>query len=210
MKSNYEIMRDSMQKKFLKYDQEHMIEKFNLKYDEDYLYIRFCKDWYRIHRRTGKVEGSPDHFASCTDAGYNETMSIFDVLCDSKEGCSLSGRFCNMDQLKGTVRSAGPGSGLFVQQVRCFDGKTAMLGRACEALGGEKRTIGDVSYCLYPFDFLPMMLQFWNSDEEFPANLKIMWDENVLDYVRYETTFFIVSHMLSCIKERMDAESVQT
>ena len=69
---------------------------------------------------------------------------------------------------------------------------------------------GDVSYCLYPFDFLPMMLQFWNSDEEFPANLKIMWDENVLDYVRYETTFFIVSHMLSCIKERMDAESVQT
>ena len=58
MKSNYEIMRDSMQKKFLKYDQEHMIEKCNLKYDEDYLYIRFCKDWYRIHRRTGKVEGS--------------------------------------------------------------------------------------------------------------------------------------------------------
>lgn len=209
MKSNYEIMRDSMQKKFLKYDQEHMIEKFNLKYDEDYLYIRFCKDWYRIHRRTGKVEGSADHFASCTDAGYNETMSIFDVLCDSKEGCSLSGRFCNMDQLKERfvlpVRVAAFSFSRFaalMERPQCLAGPVR--------LWAEKRTIGDVSYCLYPFDFLPMMLQFWNSDEEFPANLKIMWDENVLDYVRYETTFFIVSHMLSCIKERMDAESVQT
>lgn len=49
-----------------------------------------------------------------------------------------------------------------------------------------------------------MMLQFWNSDEEFPASLKIMWDENILDYLHYETTFFIVSHMLCRIQEMME------
>ena len=50
-----------------------------------------------------------------------------------------------------------------------------------------------------------MMLQFWNSDEEFPANLKIMWDENILDYIHFETAQFVAFHVLHRIEEIMDA-----
>lgn len=197
-------MRDSMQVKFLDYDQTHMIEKFHLEWDAAYLYIKFVGRMYRIDRKSGKVEWSADAFVNCVDAGYNEAMSIFDVLCDAKDDCCLSGRFCQIDQLKGTVRSAGPGGTIFLRQIQYLDHKTEAFCKACEALGGEKEKIGDVSYRLYPFNFLPMILQFWNSDEEFPANLKIMWDEHILDYIHYETSFFIVSHVLRRIKEMIE------
>lgn len=205
-KSNYEIMRDRMQVKFLEYDQKHMIEKFQLKHDGDYLYIKFVGRLYRIGRKSGKVEWSDDAFDSCTDANYNEAMSIFDILCYSKDGCHLSGKFCNVNQLKGTVYSSSASGELFFHETRYLDGKTEELCRACEELGGKKAGIaGDVSYCLYPFEFLPMMLQFWNSDEEFPANLKIMWDENIQDYVHFETSGFIVVHVLDRIKGLIDS-----
>lgn len=204
MKSNYDTMRDLMQVQFLEYDQTHMIEKFQLKYDEAYLYIKFVGRMYRINRRSGKVEWSEDAFQSCTDAGYNEAMSIFDILCYSKDDCRLSGKFCNINELKGTVQSSRAGGSIFFHQTQYFDGKTEELCQACESLGGKKGSVGDVSYCLYPFEFLPMMLQFWNSDEEFPANLKIMWDENILDYVHFETSFFIAGHVLLRIREMME------
>ena len=78
--SNYETMQNSMQIRFLKYNQEFMIEKFHLDHDGDNLYIRFCGRMYRISRRSGKVTWSEDGFLNCIDAGYNEAMSIYDVF----------------------------------------------------------------------------------------------------------------------------------
>lgn len=202
-KSNYEIMRDRMQLQFLEYDQRRMIDKFHLEHDGDYLYIQFVRRPYRIHRGSGRVEWSENAFKSCTVAGYNEAMSIFDVLCCSKDDCCLSGRFCNIGQRKGTVQSSPGGGAVFYHQIRALDGRTESFRRACALLGGEPEGPGDIAYRLYPFDFLPMILQFWNSDEEFPASLNVMWDENVLDYVHYETTYFIVSHVLNRICEIM-------
>ena len=37
--SNYEKMKNEMANAFLKYDQEAVIRKFDLKYDEAYLYL---------------------------------------------------------------------------------------------------------------------------------------------------------------------------
>ena len=39
--SNYEITKRRVQKDFLKYDQEKMMQKFSLKADENYLYIHW-------------------------------------------------------------------------------------------------------------------------------------------------------------------------
>lgn len=92
--SNYEIMKNQMSAKFLEYDQNHMITKFSLPHDEQYLYIRFVGREYRISRSTGRVAWSEDHFLTETEADYNEAMTIYDVLCYSKEDCALAGKFC--------------------------------------------------------------------------------------------------------------------
>ena len=54
--SNYEITKRRVQGEFLKYDQEKMIQKFNLDFDENYLYIKFIGHLYRIDRKTGYLE----------------------------------------------------------------------------------------------------------------------------------------------------------
>ena len=40
-KSNYQIMQEQMAERFLRYDQEKMIEKFQLACNAEYIYITF-------------------------------------------------------------------------------------------------------------------------------------------------------------------------
>ena len=41
--SNYEKMKNNIAIRFLQYNQEDMIQKFDLEHDEMYLYIFFCR-----------------------------------------------------------------------------------------------------------------------------------------------------------------------
>jgi len=83
-----------------------MIEKFHLTYDESYLYIDFVGRPNRVGRRSGVVEWSEDGFVTAQEADYNASMTIYDVLCWYKDDCTLSGRFCPANMLKGTIRSS--------------------------------------------------------------------------------------------------------
>ena len=53
--------------------------------------------------------------------------------------------------------------------------------------------------------FLPLVFQFWESDEEFPPVLKFMWDENVLDYLRFETLYYVMGDFLDALDQAFDA-----
>ncbi|KIR01336.1 hypothetical protein P261_00150 [Lachnospiraceae bacterium TWA4] len=201
--SNYDIMRDRMENEFLKYDQEKMIQKFNLTYDEDYLYINFIHQLYRVNRKTGRVEGSlSGTFEDAYHANYNEAMTIFDVLGYSKDDCHLSGQFVKLDNLKGVVQlsTSHTNSSMFADITKYFDEHFEDLSSACEKLGGIKQNIGDLSYQIPLFDFLPIIFQFWESDDEFDAILKVMWDENIIQYIHYETCFFAMSHLFNKLK----------
>jgi hypothetical protein len=155
---------------------------------------------------TGRVEWSENGFAEVFDADYSEAMSIFDVLCCSKEGCSLAGEFVSVNNLPGIVAGARSGNGMFNESAVFFDGKTDALARACERLGGKKIPQGDVGYRLNVFDFLPIELRFWESDDEFGSSLNLLWDRNLLQYIHYETSYFIAGHLMRRLKEFMEGE----
>ena len=53
------------------------------------------------------------------------------------------------------------------------------------------------------FDGLSIVVQLWLGDEEFPPNLRFLWDENALDYIRYETMYFAKGMLLERIREEM-------
>ena len=55
------------------------------------------------------------------------------------------------------------------------------------------------------FSFLPVIVRFWDSDEEFPATLQLLADKNILDYMHYETLMFALSYLLDRLKSEMDA-----
>ena len=102
--SNHEITKNNTKELFLTYDQEKMIKKWDLKHDEEYLYINFLNTPYRINRLTGNVEELDLSGGVLREAGFSDTLSIFDVLCYSKDDCRLAGTFCTRNCVYGRSR----------------------------------------------------------------------------------------------------------
>lgn len=203
--SNYEITKRRVQSDFLKYDQEKMIQKFSLESDDKYLYIKFIGHLYRIDRSTGYLEWSEDNFKTCTEGDFNEALTIYDLLCDSKENCRASGDYINLQSLSSLQPSSKKlGDGLFHGKEKVFDHKEELLCSVCDKLGGIKAGKGDVAYEIPLFDFLLCRIQFWNSDDEFEAQLQIFMDKNILDFIRYETVWYAVGHLMRRLTEELE------
>ncbi len=202
--SNYDKMKDEMSEVFLRYDQHSMIQKFALEHDENNLYLLFLNRKYRVNRFTGRVTWSKDSFQTVEDADYNEVMTIYDVLCYSKENCCLAHEWVNTGSLS-TVQGGTlvKGGDFFHRSGEYFSGKADLLARACEVLVGRKAEGGDLAYELDLFPFLPIILRFWDADEDFPASLQVFVDQNILDYMHYETLMFAIGHLLNRLKEEM-------
>ena len=199
-RSNYDTMKLQMRGEFLKYDQDAMIGRFGLRATAEHIFIPFLGREYSVDRRTGDVA------SDAGEAGYNEAMTIYDVLCYSRPGCGAAGACVNMASLS-SIQGSSPrqeGEGLFGAFAKAFDGRDAALAAACERLGGAPGGKGDVGYRIPMFDFLPVMLQFWDSDDEFPASLQLFVDANMLDFMHYETVWFAFSHLLERLREEMD------
>ena len=75
--------------------------------------------------------------------------------------------------------------------------------RACRELGGVDMGMGELSFRLPLFDFLPVIVQFWSSDEEFPPVFKLMWDENVLMFLRFETVCYAARFLVMRLQAHM-------
>ena len=202
--TNYDKTKISMERVFLQYDQEAMIHKFSLKHDSDWLYLTFVNRIYRINRKTGNVQWSDDHFKTVFEADHNAAMTIYDVLCYSKDGCHLSHEFVNISSLS-SVRTGNlsQNSGFFQHTADFFNGKITELRHSCMALSGKELKKGDVSFELELFPFLPIAIYFWEADDEFPASLQVLADKNILDYMHYETLMFALTHLFCRLKEEM-------
>ena len=142
-RNNYEQMRDKMRGAFLQYDQQKMIDKFHLDHDAAYLYLTFLSRAYRIDRSTGVVTWSDDGFVQTTEADYNESMTIYDVLCYSKDDCRLAGRFCPLHAAKGCASTVRVGGDLFQPAAKQFQGRTELLKKdAGQSLTAGRRCVG--------------------------------------------------------------------
>ena len=197
--SNYDITKKRMQPEFLKYDQNKMIEKFGLESDADSIYITLFSQKYRVDRKSGAV------YLGNNEADHNAAMTIYDILCWSKDDCTASGELVNMHSLS-TLHSGSVtlGGGLFDKSAQFFSGKEDALEQALISLGGEKWGRGDVSYRLPMFGNLWAGVMFWSADEEFPASLNLMVDKNLLQYMHFETMWFAMSLLLENIRAEME------
>ena len=129
-------------------------------------------------------------------------MTLMDLVCDSKEDRHLSGRWKNMADF-GLLFHRNHLEQEKDPWAEKFQNDQAGFRRACAALGGKPVKLGDIGYAIEVFDGLPIALQLWLGDEEFPPNLRFLWDENALQYIRYETMFYCLGVLLERIGEEM-------
>ena len=201
-KNNYLIQTQQAKAHFLTYDQDAIIRKLKLEADAEYLYPVLLSCRYRISRATGNMECRQD--GTWVDGNsFGEVMTMLDLVCDSREDRFVSGRWKDMQDFGLRFHSSlledkkDPWALLFQENPKAFK-------KACEALGGTPMPNGDIAYAIELFDGLPVMLQLWFGDDEFPPNLRLLWDENAWMYIRYETMHFAKGMILSKLKEKMD------
>lgn len=54
---------------------------------------------------------------------------------------------------------------------------------ACEQAGGVPTPMGDAAYIFYALPRLPMLVNYWCGDEDFPSSCKILFDRSASHYL---------------------------
>ena len=216
MTGNYEKQVFLARDIFLKYDRKAITDKFQLESDEEYIYIQLLDRMYRVSAKDGAVEAAKNNMCGkkenrekenaceyelCLD--YNVVMTIYDVLCYSKEKPKLAGEWCPLQNLQVTLSS--PDADTFTQKyAEHFSGKSARLQEACRRIGGRKPEISagaDVCWEFDIFPFFPVQLRFWEKDEEFPPQIRLLWDKNSLKFMHFETLYYVMHLLLDHLRK---------
>lgn len=218
--SNHEITKHRVMSGIASYDVPKAIRQFGLLSDMRYLYVDFMTRHYRIDLKSGSTEWSEDRLFGAAksvfvhEADFNEVLSIFDILFYSKEDASLCGEYTVMQNLSRVQTTASyAGKGAFHKYEEFWDPQPEKLAAACERLGGVPGGKGDVSYKIPVFQWtvpaqkttavqqIDMIMRFWQSDEDFPASLQFLFDQNLLQFMHYETVWYVVSHFFSLLEQ---------
>ena len=203
--SNYDLQVDMAKKIFLEYDQDMLIRKFSLDADDRWIFLLYLNTPCRISRTTGAVEElTEDRWQECRD--FSTVMTIYDLLCHAKgvHAPVLIGQWCTVGTF--VVTGVTETETFTKKYAKVFDGHLPALKAACESLGGvlQPKMAGADLTCRFPVTpYFPVLLQFWEGDEEFPPKLLLLWDRNTEAFMHFETTFYLQGDLLNRLKNRM-------
>jgi hypothetical protein len=199
--NNYLIQARQAQERFTAYDQDALIAKLKLRHDPEYLYVTMLSESYRIHRKTGAISRETE--SGWADANsFDEVMTLLDLVCDSRNDRFLTGSWKSLTDF-GLMFHRNLTEAKNDPWADRFESNPEGFRRACESLNGIPYHRGDIAYAIELFDGLPILVQLWFGDEDFPACLRFLLDENALMYLKYETMHYAKGLLLEKIKERM-------
>lgn len=203
---NYDLQVDIAKEIFLKYDQEQIIRKFCMDADERYLYLTYLNTPCRIDRQTAALEELIcGKWKECRE--YATVMTVYDLLCHHKgdQLPALTGQWCTVGNF--VVTGVTETDTFTKKYAHLFDGRLDNLKLSCEKLGAQLQPsmAGADLTCRIPVtSFFQVLLQFWSGDEEFPAKLMLLWDKNAMQFIHFETTFYLQGDLLSRVLQNME------
>ena len=202
---NYAIALDRARMRFLEYDGRRLQDRPGVHVDGTQLRFLFLGTEASVSRTSGHVVFSLGELTWPAD--YSEGLAVYDWLCDARPDAAASGEFCPVYALPGVTVG---GSGLAItggSLPERIDRRPEGFRTACAALGGERIPLGDIGFRLPVFPGLSMMLKFYGGDEDFPPSLTFLWDKNTLDFVRYETVYYLAGALCTRLNRLMDGET---
>lgn len=145
-----------------------------------------------------------------SEAQFNEAMTIYDLLGYAQPSCHASGTMVNMKSLHTKIAATAPRPSSFyaAQEARlaAYEAQqSGILAQAAQIIGGTPLNKADVSAQFTVINDLTMQIQLWLPDEDFPASLQFFWDENVLQYMHYETVWYANGFIL----EELEAQCLK-
>lgn len=199
--SEYEKVCAQWRETFAGLDPERLAKILHLKRDTEYLYIEYFQTLYRLGLGDGGLEKKGEDGWN-SELYFNESMAVYHLLYYTKDLPVVSGKWVSSHSIDGVVsRNPNVPDPLLDPFARRYTGHTGELEEACRELGGEKIAQGDVGYEFEAFPCLHLRLVFWDADEDFPAQVQILVDQKVTDFLHYETVGCVISDLL----EKLDA-----
>ncbi len=194
---NYAAMLDAAKKRFCTYEPAAIAARPGVTQLETGFSTVFLGMKTLVDGKTGDITVDGEA------ADFGQSLTVFDWLCDRKENAAASYVFCPVSSLPGVLVR---GNGL-VMNTNVLAGKADRDPRrfiaACEAMGGRQIALGDVGIELMVFPDLPCQIKFYFSDEEFPAAMTLLWDSNTLQFLRYESIYYLAGCLLRRIQRLM-------
>ena len=198
--NNYAVMEENARLLFLTYPHEKIASNPAVKFEEGYYQFQVLDLPCRVSRETGRVfwykEGI---WTPCTRP--HDTLTVYDYLCDAAPDRILSGK---------QVTTAGLGSMVHQDLTESasplelkIDRNPQNFAQACQTMGGIPFPSCDIGFTFRLFPDLPLTVQFWHSDEDFPPRLRYLWDTNTTRYIRYETTYYAIGLFQARLQEVM-------
>ena len=190
--NNYEKMQEAARLRFLEYEFDKLCAHPAIRAEEGGLKFRFLGQECYVNRETGEI------LIQGRKANFIESLTVYDWLCDRKEDAVAANEFCAVNSLPGVLVSGGT-LGLTGNSIAPLIAKNpAGFLEICKSMNGKQATGADLAVVIYPLPDLPMLLKFYHEDEEFPASLSLLWDRNILRFLRYETIYYLAG----CLLER--------
>ena len=206
--SNYDKVIEEWRLRFLKMDQEALIEKFQLESDEMAVYLTYFNYKMRIDRFTGVITylEEPQKIA-----GFNTCMDVYNLFHYSIDIPVASGILVPFRQVKRVYPFEAAYKRTVLKTLQeTFSGHVEELRKACEKLGGKPLPQGDVGYQLSVYPFLDIAVYFWDADDEFEAQANMLFDSNITNFLHEENVVCVAADAVYYMTEAagLDAKEI--
>ena len=199
-RNNYAIQAEQARKLFCAHDLDAVARAHGLRTDADFLYLHLLSEDYRVSRSSGHIARREGEAWLPAD-GFDETLTIFDLLCDAKPGRRAAGDWKTTLDFGGQVHRGLMESNRADELELLYDRQPERLRRVCLRLDGTPIAGADLGFSLPFFEDLCIAVQFWHGDDEFVPRLRVLWDANSDQYLRYETMYYAISLIKSRLRE---------
>lgn len=203
--NNYEIQMCQWEQRMQSLSPSELLKKIpSLKLEGDQLQLLHFGRLIALDLPTGRLRCLSDSNILSMDLKLN----IYTFLWYCKEGATLSGEFLSFHGIK-DVSPFGPAFQRTVLELLAatFEGKPELLKQAVLSLGGKQ--INEHSFVLQAFSTLPVGINFWDGDDEFPAQANILFDENSCDFIHPESLVTIAIEAMHRLAEQVDLPVVK-
>lgn len=192
--SNYDQWRIDWQQRFLSMDLQQLLDKLPfLRTANNRLLVPYFHKTVSIRQDDGVME-PPAEWGSLS---LMDEMNVYTMLWYSLKDASLTGEWVSFEDLK-DARPFGPAfrKGNLAPFAATFAGHAHLLQKALIAFGGTPLPTGDVGYEISVFPCIPMRVLFWDGDDEFPAQVNLLFDRSATAFIHVESIVSIASEAL--------------
>lgn len=197
--NHYQELYEKWRGSYLAMDRTALKERFHLRADSGAHYITYYRQEYRIDQQNGSLtlSGDPNR-----QPPLGTAIQIYTLFHYAKPDAFVCGQFVPFRE----VKRAAPFDPAFQRTIiapfcKAFNGHAELLRRSCEILGGKPVSRGDAGYIIHAFDWMPVMMIFWDGDDEFDAQATLLFDANITDFIHEESVVGIGADLVRRLRE---------